>query len=301
MSQSPNPYDLLKLAKNANDDEIRVAYRKAVKIAHPDKHRNNPAANERVKLLTEAKNTLLDPLKRARVDNPGVPIQSPIPDFRVDVKLKIEQAYCGDTIQVEYAPDLYHRTASGITPVGKLDKETLTLEIDGNAVGGGLKFIPDAPGSKLANLGGRGNVAVFYVYNPSALYKRVKDDLVVTVACSLIDVIQPTLFQVPLPSKGQQQFVYVRYDPEIDVPITTETNVRYVPGLGFKTSDGTGQLVIRFIVTWPYPFPTDINTIDRLHEGLSDDDNGLAMYTETTVIEKPKEKPSMKNPQCTQM
>lgn len=301
MSQSPNPYELLNLTKNANDAEIRVAYRKAVKAAHPDKHRNDPVATEKVKRLTEAKDTLLDPLKRARVDNPGVPIQSPIPDFRLDVKLNIEQAYCGDTIQVDYYPDVYQRTVTGIAPAGKLSKETITMNIDGNSIGGGLKFIPDAPGSKLANLEGRGNVAAFFNYNPSSLYKRVKDDLVVNVTCSLTDVIRPTLFKVPLPSKGQQQFVHLRYDPtgDVDIPINTETNIRYVPELGFKTSDGTGQLVVRFIVTWPYPFPEDVNTIDRLHDELPHNDDGLRMFSETTVIQKPKEKPN--NPQCAQM
>lgn len=62
-------YSILGVEKNATQAEIKVAYRRLVKLYHPDKNPNNPSAVEKFRLIQEAYDTLNDPEKRSGYDN----------------------------------------------------------------------------------------------------------------------------------------------------------------------------------------------------------------------------------------
>lgn len=64
-------YEVLGIAKNASDADIKGAYRKKAKECHPDLHPNDKNAEERFKELNEANEVLSDPDKRARYDQFG--------------------------------------------------------------------------------------------------------------------------------------------------------------------------------------------------------------------------------------
>ncbi|MEG2702617.1 MAG: molecular chaperone DnaJ, partial [Clostridia bacterium] len=64
-------YEVLGVAKNASDAEIKSAYRKKAKECHPDLHQNDKSAEERFKELSEANEVLSDADKRARYDQFG--------------------------------------------------------------------------------------------------------------------------------------------------------------------------------------------------------------------------------------
>lgn len=63
-----NAYQLLEIQTNATEEDIKKAYRKLSIEYHPDKHNNSAPANAMFKLITQAKNVLLDPVSRLEHD-----------------------------------------------------------------------------------------------------------------------------------------------------------------------------------------------------------------------------------------
>ncbi|MEP7241417.1 MAG: DnaJ domain-containing protein, partial [Devosia sp.] len=63
-----DPYVTLGLTRDVGPDEIRAAYRKLVKLHHPDLNPGNAAAEERFKIVSAANELLSDPDKRTRFD-----------------------------------------------------------------------------------------------------------------------------------------------------------------------------------------------------------------------------------------
>ncbi len=64
-------YSTLGVARTANDDEIKQAYRKLAMQYHPDRNGGSKDAEEKFKAITEAYDVLRDPQKRAAYDRYG--------------------------------------------------------------------------------------------------------------------------------------------------------------------------------------------------------------------------------------
>ena len=63
-----DPYATLGVTRNANEKDIKSAYRKLAKELHPDRNKDNPKAAERFSQVTQAYDLLSDKDKRARFD-----------------------------------------------------------------------------------------------------------------------------------------------------------------------------------------------------------------------------------------
>ena len=66
-----NYYELLGVARNASDKDIRQAYRKLARQYHPDVNPGDPGAEEKFKQINEAHGVLSDPDKRSKYDKYG--------------------------------------------------------------------------------------------------------------------------------------------------------------------------------------------------------------------------------------
>ena len=64
-------YELLRVARDAGQEDIKKAYRKVALEYHPDRNDGSSESEERFKEVTEAYEVLRDPAKRARYDRYG--------------------------------------------------------------------------------------------------------------------------------------------------------------------------------------------------------------------------------------
>ncbi len=71
MASQKDYYEILGVDRDADEKEIKKAYRKKARKLHPDVNKDDPNAEENFKELSEAYEILSDPNKRARYDQYG--------------------------------------------------------------------------------------------------------------------------------------------------------------------------------------------------------------------------------------
>ena len=71
MATTRDYYEILGVAHDASDDDIKKAYRKLAQKYHPDQNADDPAAEEKFKEASAAYAVLSDQEKRSRYDRFG--------------------------------------------------------------------------------------------------------------------------------------------------------------------------------------------------------------------------------------
>src|SRR5215217_2343567 len=69
-------YQILGVARDASDDDIKKAFRKLARQYHPDVAKDKKAAEAKFKEINEANEVLSDPVKRRKYDELGANWQS---------------------------------------------------------------------------------------------------------------------------------------------------------------------------------------------------------------------------------
>src|SRR3990170_4141115 len=120
MAAKRDYYDVLAVARNASEEELKRAYRRLAMQYHPDRN-PEPDAEARFKEINEAYEVLGDAEKRARYDRYGSPEASPFErgfeaffggtsvrsqpqrgaDQRLDLQLTFEEAAFGAEKEIE--------------------------------------------------------------------------------------------------------------------------------------------------------------------------------------------------------
>src|SRR5262245_7421619 len=66
-----DPYEVLGVARDADDGQVKKAFRRLARELHPDVNRHDPEAEEKFKEAAEAYEILNDPERRATYDRYG--------------------------------------------------------------------------------------------------------------------------------------------------------------------------------------------------------------------------------------
>lgn len=69
MAHETTLYSVLRIPENASSDDIKQAFRKLVKLWHPDLHPDDMSAEKRMQEINEAYTVLSDPVKKQKYDN----------------------------------------------------------------------------------------------------------------------------------------------------------------------------------------------------------------------------------------
>lgn len=80
-----NYYEILGIKETATDKEIKIAYRKKIRLYHPDINKTKEA-EKMAKLVNQAKTVLLDPNKRAEHDLWNTSYTPPTRDYSYTAK-----------------------------------------------------------------------------------------------------------------------------------------------------------------------------------------------------------------------
>jgi len=260
-----NYYSILAIEPNANQEEIRKAYRKLVRRYHPDVN-SDKNATEKFKLITEAYDVLSDPKKRFIYDQLGDNYK----EFsRQNPFTNANQADSFDDIFDQFGNvkdffnDFFRRKETERQPVDFIADLELSLS---DAYHGGKKDIaingsryriflkrgfPDGIQLKINgervrdNDGNIGNLFIKLLIKPHSIFERKGNDLYATLN---VDLFRAILGGEVVLTQFRKKFIVI-------IPTETKNNeVLLVKNKGmpvFEKEDKFGDLYLKIQVQYP--------------------------------------------------
>lgn len=194
-------YKILGVNRNANEENIKSAYRKLAKKFHPDKNPDDLAAEEKFKEISEAYDVLSDPAKRKKFDD--------FIDFgnkQTTYSYRKSSNYTNTTSETEFSDffkQFFRRKKTGRRSYFKGDDLRGKITIDFREAYNGstrivntsagkirIKIKPGIENNKILKIEGKGKKSLFggengdmflrIVILPLKSYKRKGNDLVKT-------------------------------------------------------------------------------------------------------------------------
>ena len=133
---SEDYYEVLGVSPDADEKEIKQAFRKLSKQYHPDKNRGNEEAEQRYLEVTKANDVLSDPSKRQIYDiygetglsDPNVLNRGRGPSYRFELEVTLEDVYNGLTKETTIRRNELCKKCKG---TGAKDKKTMQCKTCG--------------------------------------------------------------------------------------------------------------------------------------------------------------------------
>lgn len=265
-----NPFDVLGIPRDAPEDQIKTAYRKLAREHHPDLNRDadeptRKASEDKLKEINAAYETLKDPQKRARAaagDTGGQGFdpfagggfsfhsfhdmfeqhfrqQRPVNrDIMAQVRLTLEEAFTGKTIDIEVQAPQGRRTIQVTVPAGVDEGQRLRV------VGEGEKVHANLP---------PGNLYVTVLLAPHATFQRFRENLLMVSAVNGFDAMLGTTIEISTVDGSRVR---------VDVPPGVQPDDRLrVRGQGMPVvgTERRGDLILQVKVQTP----TDLTDAQR--------------------------------------
>lgn len=258
-----NPYNVLGVAKNADEEQIRKAYRQRARKYHPDVCKEEHAET-RFKEISEAYAILSDPGKKRRFDRTGRTDAEPPPAFRgqpsshVDMSSFFEEVFGGAKPwnRTTKGLDRQHALTIGFLDsilgseqtVQWLDERGKRTRIKVNIPKGtedGARLRVQGHGHPPRHGGPCGDLIVTITVQSHPFYRRREQDLELDLPITLLEAIEGSSVEVPTPS-GMVK---------VTVPPNARAGQRLrLRGKGVPHRKGTGDM---FLILYPQVPPAD--------------------------------------------
>jgi DnaJ-class molecular chaperone len=133
---SEDYYEILGVSSEADEKEIKQAFRKLSKQYHPDKNRGDDTAEQRYLEVTQANDVLSNPAKRqiydiygeAGLNDPNVLNRGKGPSYRFELEVSLEDVYNGTTKDTTIRRNELCKKCKG---TGAKDKKTVPCKACG--------------------------------------------------------------------------------------------------------------------------------------------------------------------------
>ena len=243
-------YRILGVERDANDGDIKRAYRKLARELHPDVTGDDPRATERFKQVTVAYETLSDPQRRRSYDmfgnkDSGPP---PSPGFSLDVDTLMDQLFPNRKKKPRPSPGTDVEKALRVSFVEAYTGAAKTVDrikvIVPAGVDDGTRLRLKGQGDKGADGGPDGDLYVVVNVDTDPRFRRDGVDIFVEVKAPMGTVLLGGVVEVPLPDGTAK----------LTIPARTQGGqVFRLRGKGFTKANGSvrGDLLVTVNVTIP--------------------------------------------------